>query len=273
MWAPTWCCRFCRSCASSSAGRGCAGQHRRGASRPRAGRLDLAAAVPAGRRVTGRFLVCRGGFAAGSASSPPPRWGSVLERLALVPLPRSTGNRRGGHPARRLRHRGDRGGPCRSRRRWRAQLAARARQRGSVLMPFVANPWEGADVTLTPEKSTWHGLGWGKGKAVQPRADRLRPRPRLGGTPAPQHLLAAGPARAPARGATADPAFRGAIRPAGEDGGWGCQTARRPGGFRLHATAAHPCLDVWCRRRRPELLQRRPAGASRILRSTTREAH
>jgi hypothetical protein len=46
----------------------------------------------------------------------------------------------------------------------RAQLAARARQRGSVLMPFVANPWEGADISLTPEKSDWSGLGWGKGR-------------------------------------------------------------------------------------------------------------
>ncbi len=46
----------------------------------------------------------------------------------------------------------------------RAQLAARARQRGSVLMPFTAGGWEGADISLTPEKSTWHGLAWGKGR-------------------------------------------------------------------------------------------------------------
>ncbi len=46
----------------------------------------------------------------------------------------------------------------------RAQLAARARQRGSVLMPFTTLAWEGADVSLTPEKSVWHGLGQGSGR-------------------------------------------------------------------------------------------------------------
>ena len=94
----------------------------------------------------------------------------------------------------------------------RAQLAARARQRGSVLMPFVANPWEGADVTLSPGEVDLARSGVGQGKAAQPRADRLRPRPRLGGTPAPQHFLAAGPAHAPARGTAADPPVGGAVR-------------------------------------------------------------
>lgn len=44
----------------------------------------------------------------------------------------------------------------------RAQLAARARQRGSVLIPF--GRWDGADVTLEPERSVWHGLGKGRGR-------------------------------------------------------------------------------------------------------------
>jgi hypothetical protein len=72
----------------------------------------------------------------------------------------------------------------------RTQLAARARQHGSVLIPFRghggttgqgAHPagwptspaapgelqgrdWEGADVALSTEGSTWHGLGRGQGR-------------------------------------------------------------------------------------------------------------
>ena len=46
----------------------------------------------------------------------------------------------------------------------RAQLAARARQRGSVLVPFTTLAWEGADISLTPENSVWHGLGQGSGR-------------------------------------------------------------------------------------------------------------
>jgi hypothetical protein len=44
----------------------------------------------------------------------------------------------------------------------RTQLAARARQRGSVLIPFGG--WDGADMTLSAEKSLWHGLGKGMGR-------------------------------------------------------------------------------------------------------------
>lgn len=53
----------------------------------------------------------------------------------------------------------------------RLQLAARARQRGSVLIPFClpagrARPtnWEGADVTLSPAGAVWSGLGQGHGR-------------------------------------------------------------------------------------------------------------
>lgn len=42
------------------------------------------------------------------------------------------------------------------------RLAARARQRGSVLMPF--GRWDGADVTLQVEQGRWEGLGPGRGR-------------------------------------------------------------------------------------------------------------
>ncbi|GAA4599905.1 hypothetical protein BJY16_003257 [Actinoplanes octamycinicus] len=43
-----------------------------------------------------------------------------------------------------------------------SRLAARARQRGSVLMPFGA--WSGADVTLQVSRGQWEGLGNGRGR-------------------------------------------------------------------------------------------------------------
>jgi hypothetical protein len=42
------------------------------------------------------------------------------------------------------------------------RLAARARQRGSVLVPY--GPWEGADVTLQVMRGMWEGLGQGRGR-------------------------------------------------------------------------------------------------------------
>ena len=42
------------------------------------------------------------------------------------------------------------------------RLAARARQRGSVLVPFGS--WAGADVTLQVGKGRWEGLGVGRGR-------------------------------------------------------------------------------------------------------------
>ncbi|MEU7822295.1 hypothetical protein [Catellatospora sp. NPDC049133] len=45
----------------------------------------------------------------------------------------------------------------------RQQLAARARQRGSVLVPFGGG-WEGADVVLSPVQGMWLGLGRGHGR-------------------------------------------------------------------------------------------------------------
>lgn len=43
-----------------------------------------------------------------------------------------------------------------------SRLAARARQRGSVLVPY--GPWEGADVTLQVIRGLWDGLGQGRGR-------------------------------------------------------------------------------------------------------------
>lgn len=42
------------------------------------------------------------------------------------------------------------------------RLAARARQRGSVLVPYGL--WEGADVTLRVIRGVWEGLGQGRGR-------------------------------------------------------------------------------------------------------------
>lgn len=42
------------------------------------------------------------------------------------------------------------------------RLAARARQRGSVLVPY--GEWDGADVVLRTTGQVWHGLGMGRGR-------------------------------------------------------------------------------------------------------------
>ncbi len=46
-----------------------------------------------------------------------------------------------------------------------AQMAARARRRGSVLVPFGAG-WDGAEVTLGLVDSRWDGIGEGAGRTV-----------------------------------------------------------------------------------------------------------
>jgi hypothetical protein len=48
-----------------------------------------------------------------------------------------------------------------------SRLAARARQRGSVLVPY--GRWDGADVTLQVVRSDWEGLGQGHGRLRQRR--------------------------------------------------------------------------------------------------------
>jgi hypothetical protein len=46
-----------------------------------------------------------------------------------------------------------------------SRLAARARQRGCVLVPY--GRWEGADVTLQVLRGVWEGLGLGRGRLVR----------------------------------------------------------------------------------------------------------
>lgn len=63
-----------------------------------------------------------------------------------------------------------------------ARLAARARHRGSILVPY--GQWQGADLSIETVRGSWHGLGagrgrlrrreltlraWGKGAAAVPR--------------------------------------------------------------------------------------------------------
>ncbi len=51
------------------------------------------------------------------------------------------------------------------------RLAARARQRGSVLVPF--GRWDGADVTLQIQQGRWEGLGPGRGRLRRRRVTVL----------------------------------------------------------------------------------------------------
>jgi hypothetical protein len=53
----------------------------------------------------------------------------------------------------------------------RARLAARARQRGAVLLPL--GPWPGADVELTCEQGRWRGVGTGSGDVGRLRTRRV----------------------------------------------------------------------------------------------------
>lgn len=89
-----------------------------------------------------------------------------------------------------------------------SRLAARARQRGSVLLPY--GPWEGAILTLSAEPGEWEGLGagWGRlrcreltitargrGAAGRPRRVRVK-------LPDPTGRLAAASPRLADRGRT-----------------------------------------------------------------------
>ncbi|HEY8532839.1 MAG TPA: hypothetical protein VIL44_03040 [Micromonospora sp.] len=88
------------------------------------------------------------------------------------------------------------------------RLAARARQRGAVLVPY--GDWERADVTLRVVRSVWEGLGRGRGRlrrrqltvsacgrgaAAQPREARIW-------LPGDTATVAAAPSRPPARRAS-----------------------------------------------------------------------
>lgn len=128
-----------------------------------AGATSLALALVAGASGTGSWCAAVGLPSLGAAAAA--ELGVALERLALVPFP-------GGQwatvtaalldaldvvvvrPPRSVR-------PADARR-----LAARARERGSVLVPLAGGPpaWpEGLDLRLTAVAAEWHGLGSGHG--------------------------------------------------------------------------------------------------------------
>ena len=87
-----------------------------------------------------------------------------------------------------------------------SRLAARARQRGSVLVPY--GRWPGAELTLTAEHGVWDGLGAGHGRLrgreltvrAQGRGAATRPRQvRVLLPDAAGRLASAAPAPGPAR--------------------------------------------------------------------------
>jgi hypothetical protein len=61
------------------------------------------------------------------------------------------------------------------------RLAARARTKDAVLVPYVDDAWPGADVRLHARPGTWHGIGEGTGRL---RARRLEVRAEGRGTAA-----------------------------------------------------------------------------------------
>jgi hypothetical protein len=100
-----------------------------------------------------------------------------------------------------------------------SRLAARARQRGCVLLPYGA--WDGADVTLRVLRGVWEGLGQGRGRlrrrevTISARGRGAAGRPRevtvwMPGDPPtrPTTVPAARPTVAPARAGAPTPAGR-----------------------------------------------------------------
>ncbi len=81
------------------------------------------------------------------------------------------------------------------------RLAARARQRGSVLVPY--GPWSGADLTLEPVAGSWYGLGQGRGRLA--RRELVITSHGRGAAARARRVTLALP-----RGAQAEPAFGGA---------------------------------------------------------------
>ncbi|HEY8473700.1 MAG TPA: hypothetical protein VIL37_13845 [Natronosporangium sp.] len=84
-----------------------------------------------------------------------------------------------------------------------SRLSARARQRGSVLIPY--GRWEGADLTLTGEGGVWHGLGAGRGRlrsrelTITARGRGAAGRPRSVRVQLPDHTGRLAPAPATSR--------------------------------------------------------------------------
>jgi hypothetical protein len=145
------------------------GALRRGSTVAVAGSTSLLFAVLAGPSMAGSWCAVIGMPALGLVAAA--EAGVVLDRLALVPAP---GQGWPGvtaalldaldlvviAPGARVRD-----GDAR-------RLAARARQRGSVLVPFgvPAGGWEGADLRLSVDDAEWDGLGDGQGHLRARRA-------------------------------------------------------------------------------------------------------
>ncbi|HLU32920.1 MAG TPA: hypothetical protein VKZ74_02710 [Natronosporangium sp.] len=90
------------------------------------------------------------------------------------------------------------------------RLAARARQRGSVLVPY--GRWEGAELTLTAGQGAWEGLGAGHGRlrrrelTITARGRGAAGRPRQVRVTLPDAAGRLGPARPATRPAPTQPA-------------------------------------------------------------------
>jgi hypothetical protein len=84
-----------------------------------------------------------------------------------------------------------------------ARLAARARQRGSVLVPY--GQWRGADLSIEAVRGNWHGLGAGRGR-LRRRELTLRAWGR-GSAAVPREVNLWLPGPEPAATASAGPAF------------------------------------------------------------------
>jgi hypothetical protein len=149
---------------------------RRGSTVSVSGSVSLALLLAAGPSAAGSWtaavgLPVLGGVAAAEA-------GIALERLALVPRPGEQWATVVAalldaldvvlvRPPHRLRHADAR------------RLAARARERGSVLVPL--SRWEGADMVLSVRSARWHGVGQGDGHLQGCRMEVVATGRRAGG--------------------------------------------------------------------------------------------
>lgn len=139
---------------------------RRGSVVAVAGSTSLALALVAGASAGGSWAAAVGMPDLGPVAAA--ELGVALERFALVPAPDAGGGPGGwagvvaalldaldvvvARPGRHVR-------PGDARR-----LAARSRERGSVLVTVGGGAWEAADVRLTVERQEWVGLGRGWGR-------------------------------------------------------------------------------------------------------------
>ena len=131
---------------------------RRGSTVSVVGSTSLALQLVAGPSTAGSWVAAVGVPSLGAVAAS--EAGVVLERLALVPRPGEQWATVVAalldaldvvvvRPSHRVRQADAR------------KLVARARERGSVLVPL--GPWEGADVRLEVASTRWHGVGQGDG--------------------------------------------------------------------------------------------------------------